>query len=340
MTNNSVLSESWANNSSDWQSVLSFTAIQIVSTVLHVVAILTTLLNVLIFSSSRLKDSVYKYLMVASVSDHAFLISSLVVMLFDIVCDPSPARCGSRGQQIEKIAFIWIGWFLGGTLIFYGILNEIFIATQRLLILKGVLFAKDWKVWHVGPALAFISFLINMPYLLVYTVQETGSIELNGQSYLVYSIVDIPSVSSIYSTVKLLLGAFIVTIGMTGLNIATLISLNTFLKIRFNRLSVLRFLGPEGKLINDYRVNGIIALMLLSNSTLIIIGTLPYQVYLIIKYLSSTPTSDLFASIVYTCVIAKIGLKALVFYSSNRDYRRVLHRYLRTVFMCKRLTKK
>lgn len=338
-------------NQTATQPAWSYSAIQIVTIGVDAVSVLTCLVNVVVFSTLVSKDQIYKFLLIASIVDFLYLGIGVFLLVFTPMCDPTPIRCGSDSQFISKVVSIWITAFLNPTFAFYSILNEIFLSVQRLFILRKKLFMKDLKVWYVAPVLYLISVLYYMPVLLTQSVKQAGPVSSNGMVYHAYTVALAPNAASIVGMVQALIRALLVTVGMTGLNACTIYNFRAFIKQKSKiRSSSKPIKGPvdvvstktnetsqttvsRGSVgeTSDHRANKNITIMLISTSTLYVIGTIPYMVFIMMTYLTTVKIPPIFVSCAYICIILYIGLKMVVYYTCNKFYRETLNEFFKMI---------
>lgn len=336
----------------------SFSSTQITSVAVCVASILTSSINVAVFASPSLKDHVYKFLLVSSTVDLVYLVLALPTILLNIMCEASPLLCGSYAQYVQKAYTLWISDFIASSLALYAILNEMFLSLQRLLILRKNMIVKNWKVWHVGPVMMLISLLVYMPIMLVKQVQQIGFVEFNGIKYPSYLTVSVSSLTAVVNGIQAFIRALLVTVGMTVINVATLYNFRLFIKkksqISASTRSVIGGQKSQTGQESQSRTNGQtsqsksnrstrepssenkanrnITIMLLSTSALYITGTMPYMIFLILRYLSTVRIPFMFISLVYIFLMLLIGLKVFVYYTCNKFYREVLNGYFKAIF--------
>ncbi len=85
------------------------------------------------------------------------------------------------------------------------------------------------------------------------------------------------------------------------------------------------------------RANRNITLMIISTSTLSVLSSLPRNLYVLYRYLTSTKNNLLFTYLTSLLLIISCSCNILLYFSFNRLFRKVLSEYVSTIF-CRKKT--
>ena len=139
--------------------------------------VLTNMMNILVFMSPKLKDRVFKYMLISCVSELFYLLISGLASL---------TQCGELCTSnyysiVGQIFTLYIFYFLAGSLAIFTVLLEIFLSFQRYMILRNKPFLVNTPLFGVVSALLSISLLINVPTL---TNFEIVSLDMSANTYI------------------------------------------------------------------------------------------------------------------------------------------------------------
>jgi hypothetical protein len=201
---------------------------------LRSVAMALNLLNVAVLANRRLHTSIFKGLCLTAVADCLYLLSMNIISVMIVACDlsmPQSAadRCGGPSISIYfYVLFMFLDEYLTSCLALFGILMEIYLTIQRILVITNSRSClARCPIRYMCSSIAALSFLIYSPYLAMYEVQGhyIRSSEF-GQSNAAVTI----------RTVIGLLRIFLVLFVLFVLNIVTIFKLKAYLLAK-SRLS-------------------------------------------------------------------------------------------------------
>ena len=136
MSNQSFVNSSVKNITTTIRPLLapnsSIDAIYYVGYVACIFGVLTNILNILVFLHPKLKDSTYKFMLADSVVDMAFLLISGI----SIALGCGNACLPNYNTYIGQIFSVWFVNYFSRALAVLGILIEIFVSFQRLMLIK------------------------------------------------------------------------------------------------------------------------------------------------------------------------------------------------------------
>ncbi len=143
---------------------------------LRVASILVSLFNVAVLAHQKLKDSVFKYLLVIAVIDAVYFFLIYLLGILTAICvsgGDSTSQCAPDVYYIFLVLFVFLSDFLTSSLALTNILLEIFLTLQRSLIIanhaRGWL--KDATVLKSGTVLFLVSLGCYAPMLLIKKVE-------------------------------------------------------------------------------------------------------------------------------------------------------------------------
>lgn len=138
--------------------------------ILRSLALLTSLINIKILGRLRLKDSVYKYLFVITITDAVYSALLFLLGLSASICyDDSPDNlCSPPVYYLFLICYILFSEFITSCLALFNILLECFLTLQRIVIVankRSKLNSINHKI--VCGSLLLFSILIYTPALFL-----------------------------------------------------------------------------------------------------------------------------------------------------------------------------
>ena len=92
---------------------------------------------------------------------------------------------------------------------------------------------------------------------------------------------------------------------------------------------------PMSKRLRDYselKVSRKMTLMVIWTCVLYIIGCLPRNIYIIVKYIESSKRHHLFSLITLLILLLSNGLPFFIYYLYNNIFRKILKEYLKAIF--------
>jgi hypothetical protein len=211
-----------------------FTAGEISFISIASVSMLTSLVNVAVFAHPDLKDPTYKFLLVTSVLDIAYLVMAVFSYVYLKCCGDMPCLCGSDHQYKSQFLYILLLDYFTSSLAINSICTEIFLTVQRAYMIRKIGNLATLTVVKVGPVIGVISLVYYLPVWFLEKVVTTGNVYwFNGQAYTEYAIKATDfgstqfgmSIWYIMSTLRIFLATFV----MTTLNFFTISSFRSFL---------------------------------------------------------------------------------------------------------------
>ena len=209
--------------------VIELTPLEICMYGVMIFSIVTSVINVIVFSGDQLKDFTYKYLLVSSVCDIMYLSFGIFSLMFPKYCCESPFLCG--GVNVQHFA-IWsyriFQDYLTSSIAIYNILSEVFLSLQRLLMLMSIEYLTNLTVYQVGPVMAIVALVYYLPvwslshivnYSIVYANQSYDAVALNKTDFAYSQLGQL--VRPILSSIRIILVMFLFSV----LNIFTIILL-------------------------------------------------------------------------------------------------------------------
>jgi hypothetical protein len=142
--------------------------------VLRGFGVLTGFLNVSVLVNPKLKDPLFKYLLVISIVDTTYSLMIYFLSFLNSLCFPLRHEiCGPIFLLIFRVLFMLMSDFLTSSLAFMNILLEIFLTLQRVLMItntRSVL--RDASVARVCWTLFSVSVLVYFPFLFTNKVER------------------------------------------------------------------------------------------------------------------------------------------------------------------------
>jgi hypothetical protein len=98
---------------------------------LRLAIIVISFVNVSVLANKKLKDSFFKYLLIMSLVDIAYV--ALISIMYFTVCTGNPGgMCGTDWDYVNLLIYIVFSEFLTSALALFNILLEIFLTVQRI----------------------------------------------------------------------------------------------------------------------------------------------------------------------------------------------------------------
>jgi hypothetical protein len=171
-----VIKASASNILSDWQKQTTM--------VLRLLGIIASLLNVSVLASPRLKEPLFKYLLVMAVVDMSY--SLLVQTLSTVYNLCFPVRTNVCGPGLELTAlflFIIVSDFLTSSLALMNILLEIFLTLQRVIMITNKRSKlRGFSVTRVCWTMFGVSLLLYFPYILMHKIEKVASMPISAEA--------------------------------------------------------------------------------------------------------------------------------------------------------------
>jgi hypothetical protein len=215
---------------------------------LRLIAFLLSLLNTTVLASPRLKDNLYKYLMLISIADFLYSGSVFVMGVFARLCyAEDPIYCTSSVYHSFLVIYILLSEYVTSCLAFLNIVTENFITLQRIVLISNMQsFLRTVSFKRVCFGLSLTIFSIYVPVLFMSKI-DTIEIKdpLNGHSKIDYRLngTDFgrsPLAKSIVTTLNMIrIG--LVTVVLLILNILAIIKFRQYLnrKQHLSKISIL-----------------------------------------------------------------------------------------------------
>lgn len=148
--------------------------VNIIFTTLRVFSFLTSLVNTIVFLNPKLKNPIYKFLTMMSVSDmlYSFLVLSLSLMVYiNYLGDPG---CVTLICYYYNYSAFWINEYITTCLAMFSIVLECYLTLQRILVLSETRSPSLKRMldsaW-IGVILFITVVLIHSPLILVFQVK-------------------------------------------------------------------------------------------------------------------------------------------------------------------------
>jgi hypothetical protein len=213
---------------------------------LRLLAFLLSLLNITVLASPRLKDNLYKYLMVISIADFLYSGSVFVMGVFARLCyAQDPIYCTSSMYYTFLIIYILLSEYVTSCLAFLNIVLENFITLQRIVLISNIQsFLRTVRFRRIFLCFSLAIFSMYIPILFMSTI-ETIEIRdpYSGHLKIDYRLTGTsfgrsPLAKSIVTSLNMIRLA-LVTIVLLVLNILAIIKFKEYLKRKQHlRLSI------------------------------------------------------------------------------------------------------
>jgi hypothetical protein len=248
------------------------------------------------------------------------LLHCLQHTFLDVNCRPKPFLCGSDAQYFTHLMDWLLYHSFTSCIAIFSILSEIFLSTQRLLMIRGLNCLKSWNVKHVGPVLATVSLLYYLPVWFSYEIKATDlAYVYKNQTFREF---DLPMSDAEWLLSSLsIIRIFMVMIVLLSLNILSIIAFNRYLKSKSNLKSA--SLASKAK-------NANMTKMLIGSSLLYVIGTAPHMLNKILTYVRAVQDSLPKTTFVYMAIsflIAFPGFKFFIYFGTNFLFRKQFMRF-------------
>ncbi|CAF0703540.1 unnamed protein product [Brachionus calyciflorus] len=168
-SNQSLISD--INNSVDSYSIVYVS--------LQFFGILTNLINIIIFSNSKLKDPSYKFTLALSIN--SFI--NLIIGAFRIFISCGPPCSKNRASIYGQIYLLFIDDFLTSSLNMNATLIEIYLSLQRLMLIMNRPVLQKVSAVIFVPILAAISVVIYIPIIFIKTIYPIESSNSSSVTY-------------------------------------------------------------------------------------------------------------------------------------------------------------
>jgi hypothetical protein len=133
-------------------------------------AFISSLVNIRIFSTFKLKNSLYKLLMIIAIADALYSFMLLSLGFLAMICYED-SLCGPSLYYGYLLGYVFISEFLTSSLALFNIILEIFITIQRILILSQVnSLLKTAKVRVVCSIFSVVSIIAYSPLLSMFKI--------------------------------------------------------------------------------------------------------------------------------------------------------------------------
>jgi hypothetical protein len=169
----------------DPKTLVDFSYMNIVYMAIPAIVSLPCLFNILVFAHPNLTDPSFKILLTIAIADFLYLTLGLFSFVIDINCQPMPFMCGSSVQYFTYLFDYLYTYYLSNCLSLFSILAEIFLTTERLLLIRNSKKSNKYSVKIVSSVLAFISLVVYLPSLFCYNLIFTGVAYLYRNVYYV-----------------------------------------------------------------------------------------------------------------------------------------------------------
>jgi hypothetical protein len=193
------------------------------------------ILNISILASPKLKDPLYKYIMLIACTDLLYFLLIIINNVLDVQCQPVPYLCRSFAQFISFLNDQFSINYLTSCLAVFSILSEIFLTTQRLFLIKNYKYLRSLTWKHVAPVIGLISLIYYSPYWFSYGMTTTGLVySYKGENYTEWTL-DKTEFGKTQASFWLLsslsiVRTLLVMIVLSSLNVASIIVFRAYIK--------------------------------------------------------------------------------------------------------------
>jgi hypothetical protein len=148
----------------------------------RLVAILFSFQNVIVFLNKKLKNSVYRLLLVMATVDtlYGILVFSLVVTM---CAKTNPNECSPYLYLAHLLSFIIISEYLTSCLAFFNILLEIFLTVERMCLISNIKIYRYVSVKKICLILLVISLAFYTPVLFINRITSSYSTSAGRFNY-------------------------------------------------------------------------------------------------------------------------------------------------------------
>jgi hypothetical protein len=162
-TFNFTANSSTIRNVSDYTT---FTANDIARLVTRSVGLFASLLTIAVMANPKLKNRTYKYLFFVAIGDFLYLSTIMMNHTIKLVCNPS-SKCSSEANYASHFMTLAISDYLTSCLAIFGIVFEIFLTIDRILIIKNKKWLKNLKMRYPLIILIAFSLLFYLPVVFL-----------------------------------------------------------------------------------------------------------------------------------------------------------------------------
>jgi hypothetical protein len=206
---------------------------------LRFTAAVFSVLNISVLAHPRLKDPLYKFLLVMSIADCLYSGSLFFLGMFAKYCYAHSVS--ATGYFIFLLLYIIISEYLTSSLAFFNIILELFLTGQRIVIISNNVDSclKTAKFKHVFALLASVSLAVYAPTLFMNSI-SAAMVEDTSKNlvYLDYRLVktefSLTKTAAAYVTTMNIARMVLVTCVLFILNIIASIKFRAFLKKKFH----------------------------------------------------------------------------------------------------------
>jgi hypothetical protein len=204
---------------------------------------LTCSINILVFANPALKDPAFKFLLLISVSDFAYMFLSIFQIVMVSVCGLNPVICGSTGQFIAQFLYSLVVQFATGICALFSITSEIFLTSQRLCMLCQVKFIKNWTYKTVAPILLIFSVLFNVPFFFLFENKKSPNVYVyKGENYQQWlwesTTFNLTTSGFVLATFLSFFRSLLVVVVLLSLNIVSIIVFRKYMTKKSNLTSI------------------------------------------------------------------------------------------------------
>lgn len=311
-------------------------------TVLRTVAILTSILNIIVFLNSMLKDSTYRLLLISSLND---LFYSILVVLLFLIREPFCFLfCSSSNQYFRCVLYIFVENYLTSCLFMMNILIELLQSFKRLVVISNKKNVEKFSITGVVIVIFVISFTFYTPVIFLNKIVHLNETDEYKVEHTNFGKTNFGRMIPFFLSV-IRLG--LATIVLFVINVFTFVHFKKY----FNRKSFLNdhnSCTPSTNL-NSYgtRPNPIssnyrmsikasknITLMLISISVLFSLGTLPLALFYAFRdfLMVNEEYQIMMFDFCALCLHLFIIIKLFIYYSFNKMYRKILNSHWFTFY--------
>lgn len=309
---------------------------------LRVLAILTSILNIIVFLNPMLKDSTYRLLLISSVNDLVY--SLMVAVLFLIRESFCVLFCSPNSQYLRCLLHIIIEDYFTSCLFMINILIELLQSFKRLFVISNKKNFQHFSMSSAMIAIFLISFTFYSPVIFLNRIGYANTtneyiVEPTDFGHTKFGRL----IPFFLSLIRLVLATLI----LFAINILTFVRFRKY----FNRKSFLNeqnsatnstnffsYGTRSGQKSSNFRMSikasKNITLMLISISVLFSLGTMPFALYYAFRDFFEVKQE--YQVMVFNfsafCLHLFIIVKLFIYYCFNKMYRKILSSQLTSFF--------
>lgn len=307
---------------------------EILFTALRVIAILTSILNIIVFLNPILKNSTYRLLLISSVND---LVYSLMVVVLFLIREPfCIIFCTLSNQYLRYWLYIIIEDYLTSCLFMMNILIELLQSFKRLFVISN---NKNMNTLSVSFYIIFFFLFSFTFYSPVVFLNKVVFINNTNEYKVEFTKFGTSKFGRLIPFLLSLIRLTLATIVLFLINILTFVRFKKYFKRKsfLNEKNSTNFISygtgqnPTATSVRmSIRASKNITLMLISISVLFSLGSLPFALYYAFRdfFVVEHDYQILMFEFSVLCLHLFIIVKLFIYYSFNKMYRKILSNHL------------